>query len=126
MNAFLAGVEASVSNRENLTPPSRSAMRWLPREFMDHQSVRAAFGTAAFISRRRELINRLFSIPDVGRAKVEQRLGAITLWLLKGGFQRSELLEASAAAMRLAEAARHSFPNQPPGQPDLHVFRSGR
>ena len=82
--------------------------------------------TAAFISRRRELINRLFSIPDVGRAKVEQRLGAITLWLLKGGFQRSELLEASAAAMRLAEAARHSFPNQPPGQPDLHVFRSGR
>ena len=82
--------------------------------------------TAAFISRRRELINRLFSIPDVGRAKVEQRLGAITLWLLKGGFQRSELLEALAAAMRLAEPARHSFPNQPPGQPDLHVFRSGR
>jgi hypothetical protein len=68
--------------------------------------------TAAFVSKRRELINRLFSIPDVGRAKVDRRLGAITLWFLKGGFQRSELLEVLAAAMRLAEPASHSFPNQ--------------
>jgi hypothetical protein len=67
---------------------------------------------AAFVPTRRELINRLFSIPDVGRAKVEQRVGAITLWFLKGGFQRSELLDALAAAMRLTEPASHSFPNQ--------------
>jgi hypothetical protein len=67
---------------------------------------------AALVSKRMELVNRLFSIPDVSRAKVDRRLGAVTLWFLKGGFQRSELLDALAAAMRLAEPARHSFPNQ--------------
>jgi E1-E2 ATPase len=85
---------------------------------------------AAFASRRRELINRLFSIPDVGRAKVDQRLGAITLWFLKGGFQRSELLEALAAAMRLTEPASHSFPNQhllsrPEFRDEFEVHRAG-
>jgi len=85
---------------------------------------------AAFVSRRRELINRLFSIPDVGRAKVERRLGAITLWFLKGGFQRSELLEALAVAMRLAEPAGHSFPNQhllsrPEFRDEFEVHRAG-
>jgi hypothetical protein len=85
---------------------------------------------AAFVSRRRELINRLFSIPDVGRAKVERRLGAITLWFLKGGFQRSELLEALAVAMRLAKPAGHSFPNQhllsrPEFRDEFEVHRAG-
>ena len=85
---------------------------------------------AAFVSRRRELVNRLFSIPDVGRAKVDGRLGAITLWFLKGGFQRSELLEALAAAMRLAEPAGHSFPNQhllsrPEFRDEFEVHRAG-
>ena len=85
---------------------------------------------AAFVSRRRELVNRLFSLPDVGRAKVEQRLGAVTLWFLKGGFQRSELLEALAAAMRLTEPASHSFPNQhllsrPEFRDEFEVHRAG-
>jgi hypothetical protein len=85
---------------------------------------------ASFVSKRRELINRLFSIPDVGRAKVEQRVGAITLWFLKGGFQRSELLDALAAAMRLTEPASHSFPNQhllsrPEFRDEFEVHRAG-
>jgi hypothetical protein len=48
--------------------------------------------TAAVPGRRRELIERLFSIPDLGRVNVQQRLGAITLRFLKGGFDRPELL----------------------------------
>ena len=68
--------------------------------------------TAASGSTRRELIDRLFSIPDVGRIRVQQHLGTVTLWFLKNGFDRGELLTALAAAMRLKEPARHSFPNQ--------------
>ena len=85
---------------------------------------------AALVSKRMELVNRLFSIPDVGRAKVDRRLGAVTLWLLKGGFQRSELLDALAAAMRLAEPASHAFPNQhllsrPEFRDEFEVHRAG-
>jgi E1-E2 ATPase len=85
---------------------------------------------AASVSKRRELINRLFSIPDVGRAKVEQRFGAITLWFLQGGLQRSELLDALAAAMRLVEPGSHSFPNQhllsrPEFRDEFEVHRAG-
>jgi hypothetical protein len=88
------------------------------------------FAAAAFVSRRRELVNRLFSIPDLGRAKIEQRLGSVTLWFLKGGFQRSELLEALAAAMRLVEPASHAFPNQhllsrPEFRDEFEVHRAG-
>ena len=87
--------------------------------------------TASFVSKRRELIDRLFSIPDLGRAKIQRRIGAITLWFLKGGFERSELLEALAAAMRLSEPAAQSFPNQhllsrPEFREEFEVHRAGQ
>lgn len=68
--------------------------------------------TAAVPARRRELIERLFSIPDVARLNAHQRLGAITLRFLKGGFDRAELLDALAAAMRQRAITKHPFPNQ--------------
>jgi len=86
--------------------------------------------SASSTSKRRELIDRLFSIPDLGRVRVQQRLGVITLWFLKDGFDRSELLAALAAAMRLKEPASHSFLNQhllshPEFRDQFEVHRAG-
>jgi hypothetical protein len=68
--------------------------------------------TASNVSKRRELIDRLFSIPDLARARIHQRLGVITLRFLRRGFDPSELLEALASAMRMVTPASQSFPNQ--------------
>ncbi|MBV9875151.1 MAG: hypothetical protein JO025_10525 [Verrucomicrobia bacterium] len=72
----------------------------------------ALLATAAVPTKRRELIERLFLLPDLARVNVQQRLGAITLRFLKGGFDRAELLDALAAAMRRRVITEHSFPNQ--------------
>lgn len=72
----------------------------------------ALLARAAVPSKRRELIERLFLLPDLARVNVQQRLGAITLRFLKGGFDRAELLDALAAAMRRRVVTEHSFPNQ--------------
>ena len=50
----------------------------------------ALLATAAVPSKRRELIERLFLLLDLARVNVQQRLGAITLRFLKGGFDRAE------------------------------------
>jgi hypothetical protein len=68
--------------------------------------------TAAVPGKRRELIERLFSIPDLARVNVRQGPGAVTLRFLKGGFDRAELLDALAAAMRRRVTTKHPFPNQ--------------
>jgi hypothetical protein len=72
----------------------------------------ALLATAAVPSKRRELIERLFLLPDLARVNVPQRLGAITLRFLKGGFDPAELLDALATAMRRRVITEHSFPNQ--------------
>jgi hypothetical protein len=87
--------------------------------------------TAAVPARRRELIERLFSIPDVGRVNVRQRLGSITLRFLKSGFDRAELLDALAAAMRQRVITEHPFPNQhllsrPEFRSRFEVHRAGK
>jgi E1-E2 ATPase len=82
----------------------------------------ALLATAAVPSKRRELVERLFLLPDLARVNVQQRLGAITLRFLKGGFNRAELLDALAAAMRRRVITEHSFPNQ--HLLSRHEFRS--
>jgi hypothetical protein len=72
----------------------------------------ALLATAAVPSKRRELIELLFLLLDLARVNVQQRLGAITLRFLKGGFDRAELLDALAAGMRRRVVTEHSFPNQ--------------
>jgi hypothetical protein len=61
---------------------------------------------------RRELISRLFSIPALIQLKTERRISVLTLRFSNYGFERSELLEAVAAAMRQETPKRWPFPNE--------------